>query len=180
MDWNGAIERQREELLRIVAALFAMAGLIGLRSVETLPRQIHRRILLVLRPAESAVRRLIVATAGEFRGPPATSLGEELKGGTNILSPEEKAAIIEQARLSRQRGREIQAREAYGPIHRQVNLGLAGVPAPGRKPPPAPGARQRASAKLNGGTEDRARQQAERSLKAGQKTAFPPSRCSIR
>ena len=52
MDWNRAIEINRLALARIVAELFAMLGVV---SGLTLQR--------VLRPAESALRRLIVIAA---------------------------------------------------------------------------------------------------------------------
>ncbi len=63
MDWPLAIDRNRDALRSIVAALFALAGLAGVGSVSTLPRHVHASIMLVLRPAESAVRRLIVFAA---------------------------------------------------------------------------------------------------------------------
>jgi len=63
MDWAKAIERNREPLLRIVAALFAMIGLTETGAVGRLSRPLHRAVLGVLRPAEAAVRRLIVVAA---------------------------------------------------------------------------------------------------------------------
>ena len=90
MDWNLAIERNHAALGRIVAMLVAMAGLASLTSplagedgsarrgeaealaepgegcfspAPTLPRHLHRAILRLLRPAESAVRRLIIVMA---------------------------------------------------------------------------------------------------------------------
>jgi len=90
IDWPLAIERNREALLRIVELLFAMAGLtenviLGLDPrTATLPRHLRNRVLRILRPAESAVRRLIVIAArgisvtprpsGERKGPPPTSV----------------------------------------------------------------------------------------------------------
>jgi hypothetical protein len=62
-DWARAIERNRDALTGIVAALFAMLGLMGDATVGRIPRQLHRAVLRVLRPAESAVRRLIVIAA---------------------------------------------------------------------------------------------------------------------
>jgi hypothetical protein len=52
-----AEERDRSALVGIVAALFAMLGLF---AGGRIPSELRRRILRVLRPAESAVRRLIV------------------------------------------------------------------------------------------------------------------------
>jgi hypothetical protein len=63
MDWALAIERNREPLLRIVAALFAMIGFTGTDAVERLSSPLYRAVLGVLRPAEAAVRRLIVVAA---------------------------------------------------------------------------------------------------------------------
>ncbi len=60
MDWDLAIKRNSEALNVIVAALFAM---LGDATVTRLPRSVHSAVLLVLRPAESAVRRLIVIAA---------------------------------------------------------------------------------------------------------------------
>ena len=73
MDWDLAIERNREALLRIVAALFAMAGLTEsvIRGpdprIATLPRHLRCAVLRVLRPAESAVRRLVIIAARNMR-----------------------------------------------------------------------------------------------------------------
>jgi hypothetical protein len=60
MDWARAIDRNSEALKAIVAALFVMlAG----ATVARLPRPLHRAVLSVLRPAESATRRLTVIAA---------------------------------------------------------------------------------------------------------------------
>ena len=59
MDWARAIERNSEALNGIVAALFAMLD----ATVARIPKPLHRAVLRVLRPAESAVRRLIVIAA---------------------------------------------------------------------------------------------------------------------
>jgi hypothetical protein len=61
MDWNAAIERHRDTLKCILAALVAMAGLADGRA--TLPRHLHRAVMRLLRPAEAAARRLIIAQA---------------------------------------------------------------------------------------------------------------------
>lgn len=61
MDWNAAIEKNREALKRVLAMLVAMAGL-DERPV-TLPRHLHRAVLGLLRPAEAAARRLIIVAA---------------------------------------------------------------------------------------------------------------------
>ncbi len=60
MDWPLAINRNRDALRRIVAALFLMMGPGGAAKMQ---RHVYAAILMVLRPAESAVRRLIVIAA---------------------------------------------------------------------------------------------------------------------
>lgn len=63
MDIALAVERHRRNLLRIVATMFAMIGLAGGESVQRLSPSVYRAVLRLLRPAESAVRRLIVVAA---------------------------------------------------------------------------------------------------------------------
>lgn len=82
MDWPLAISRNRDALRAIIAALFALAGLALPRKRDVsvaptergLPRRIIAAILLILRPAESAVRRLIhlVALCGKPASMPFT------------------------------------------------------------------------------------------------------------
>jgi hypothetical protein len=62
-NWDRAIKRNSEALQRIVVRLFAMAGLSGRVMTDVLPRHIYRNILLILRPAESALRRLILTAS---------------------------------------------------------------------------------------------------------------------
>jgi hypothetical protein len=61
--YAAAIECHRQPLLRIVAGLYAMIGLAQGGSIERLGRPIYRKVLNLLRPAEWAVRRLIVIAA---------------------------------------------------------------------------------------------------------------------
>ncbi len=91
MDWNSAIEKNREALKRILVMLVAMiaaanGGSAGAESpffpekgsdasspaqaeksklspALTLPRHLHRFVLRLLRPAEAAARRLIIVAA---------------------------------------------------------------------------------------------------------------------
>jgi hypothetical protein len=63
MDWDLAIKRNSEALREIVAVLFALLGLDGTDAASRIPRSLHSAVLGVLRPAESAVRRLIVVAA---------------------------------------------------------------------------------------------------------------------
>jgi hypothetical protein len=60
MDWDLAIKRNSEALKGIIAALFVM---LGDATVARIPRSLHSAVLLVLRPAESAMRRLIIIAA---------------------------------------------------------------------------------------------------------------------
>ncbi len=62
-DWPLAIKRNSEALQRIIATLFAMAGIANGATSTSLPHHLYRAILLVLRPAESAVRRLVIIAA---------------------------------------------------------------------------------------------------------------------
>ncbi|MFI0845455.1 hypothetical protein [Mesorhizobium sp. IMUNJ 23232] len=61
MDESGPIETNREALKRILVMLVGMAEMAG--GGATLPRHLYRAILRLLRPAESAARRLIIAVA---------------------------------------------------------------------------------------------------------------------
>jgi hypothetical protein len=63
MDWNLAIKRNSKALKGIIDVLFALLGLDGTDAASRIPRSIHSAVLGVLRPAESAVRRLIVIAA---------------------------------------------------------------------------------------------------------------------
>ncbi len=62
MDWTLGIDRQREALLRMVAALLVMAG-----DGPVLPRHVRTGIWRVLRPAEAAFRRLVVVVKVVFK-----------------------------------------------------------------------------------------------------------------
>jgi hypothetical protein len=59
MDWDLVIKRNSEALKGIIEALFVMLD----ATVSRIPKPLHRAVLRVLRPAESAVRRLIVIAA---------------------------------------------------------------------------------------------------------------------
>ncbi len=64
MDWTLAIDRQRDALVRMVAALVVMAGGTG---VLVLPRFLRAEIWRVLRPAEAAFRRLLVVVKHVYK-----------------------------------------------------------------------------------------------------------------
>jgi hypothetical protein len=63
MDWDLAIKRNSKALKGIIEVLFALLGLDGTDAASRIPRSLHSAVLRVLRPAESAVRRLIVIAA---------------------------------------------------------------------------------------------------------------------
>jgi hypothetical protein len=68
MDWNLAITRNREALLHMVSALFALLTSARLGGSDfMIPRHVWRAVLMVLRPAESAMRRLIVIAARDLQ-----------------------------------------------------------------------------------------------------------------
>jgi hypothetical protein len=63
MNWAGAIEINHKALARIVAGLIAVVGLTSSGLVARLPEPLYRAVLVMLRPTEAAVRRLIVIAA---------------------------------------------------------------------------------------------------------------------
>jgi hypothetical protein len=63
MDWDLAIKRNSKALKGIIEVLFALLGLDGTEAASRIPRSLHSAVLRVLRPAESALRRLIVIAA---------------------------------------------------------------------------------------------------------------------
>ena len=63
MDWEHAIKRNSEVLAGIVETLFVTLGLVGEATVSRISWPAYRAVLRVLRPAEFALRRLIVVAA---------------------------------------------------------------------------------------------------------------------
>lgn len=66
MDWALVISRNRDILLRIVAALMALAGIGEGENPATLPRHRVNSIRRILLAAESATRRLVVIAARDL------------------------------------------------------------------------------------------------------------------
>jgi len=66
MDWTLAIARNLTALRQIAQSLVAMAGLDPLQPTASLPRHLHAAVLSILRPAEAALRRLIVIAARDL------------------------------------------------------------------------------------------------------------------
>ncbi|MBU0870369.1 MAG: hypothetical protein KJ933_02165, partial [Alphaproteobacteria bacterium] len=72
MDWTeAAIEKHREALKAILAGLVAMVASGAGAPRKILPRQLHRAVLSLLRPAESAARRLAIVLARRLGPLPA-------------------------------------------------------------------------------------------------------------
>ena len=84
MDWARAIETNHAALTRIVAELIAMLALMAGGPAERLAFPAYRAVLRVLRPAESAVRRLIIVAARDL-----------------VMEPSAAAARSEPKRLAR-------------------------------------------------------------------------------
>ena len=70
MDFHAAIDLNKSLLARMIAGLFALLG--GGAGPARISIELHRRIVRVLRPAESAVRRLVVllVTIKGLKAPP--------------------------------------------------------------------------------------------------------------
>ena len=62
-----SVDPNKTALVRILAGLFELLGLTTGAVPGRIPRALHRTILRVLRPTESAVRRLIVIVAGTLK-----------------------------------------------------------------------------------------------------------------
>jgi hypothetical protein len=142
MDWARAIERNSEALKGIVEALFAMLGLAGSDMAARIPQPLHRAVLRVLRPAESAVRRLVVIAArglvvklAPSRPMPAGPIG---KGGGSrrpsfqLFDPRKNFAGSRRRAFAR-----IAPRiHIFGNDPRVAALWTAPQPAPDPAPPP--------------------------------------------
>ncbi len=109
MNWTLAIERNQAILLRNVAWLFTWLKLEVGGSLETLPRIQQRTILFVLRPSESACRRLIVMGALLW-GMTAAPLLERVR---SIRQSERKGAVERPARPLSPAFRLIDLRQSF-------------------------------------------------------------------
>jgi hypothetical protein len=142
MDWARAIERNSEALKGIVEALFAMLGLAGDATVGRIPQSLHRAVLRVLRPAESAVRRLIVIAArglvvklAPSRPMPAGPIGRGGGGrraSFQLFDPRKNFAALRRRRFTRNPPRI----HFFGSDPRVAALWPAPVPAPDPAPLP--------------------------------------------
>jgi hypothetical protein len=91
MDWAIAIDRQRRQLARIVATLFALVGLAEGAAPERVAKPVYFAALRLLRPAESAVRRLIVAAARGISLAPATTAARAMRPKPAVSRPRKAA-----------------------------------------------------------------------------------------
>ena len=62
MNWDEIVEATRARIIAAIAPLLAVLGYDPRRQGE-MPRHFYRALLILLRPAESAARRLIVMAA---------------------------------------------------------------------------------------------------------------------
>lgn len=76
MEWASTVEHYREALSRIVAMLLAIAGLEAGEIKETLPRCTRNYLTRLVRPAESALRRLIIMAARAIVLAPARKIAK--------------------------------------------------------------------------------------------------------
>ncbi len=94
MDSNAVIERWRVPLLGVIAEMFAEIGLTEGGTVERVPKPVHRFVLRILRTAESAVRRLIIAAARdiivEYKPRPPAAPKKPKASGENGLEAKAK------------------------------------------------------------------------------------------
>ena len=80
MDWNSAIEDNRRMLKRIVALLFALAGLA--ERLSGLPRPVRAFVLRILRSAEAVARDFVLETTQDHGVPaPLPAFLDALQGG---------------------------------------------------------------------------------------------------
>ncbi|HEV7255653.1 MAG TPA: hypothetical protein VGN97_21455 [Mesorhizobium sp.] len=157
MDWDYAIERNREALKRVLAALVAMAGLAVLLASgarPTLPRHLHRAVLRLLRPAESAVRRLVIVAARGLVVALPRSRPRKPKPKPPTLRPGVGTGILMPPHLPRPAGRgawraERCALPLFDPLHRwggrrrKAASGVPRISVPGlSRPLPVPPERQ--------------------------------------
>ncbi len=144
MDWDLAIKRNSEALKGIVAALFTLLGLAGEATVSRIPKPLHSVVLRVLRPAESAVRRLIIIVARGLVVKVAPSRpmpkGQVIGKGSGLSTPSfrlcDKRIFFPELSNPRVRYARHPPRILFlGPDSRIDDLWLRPPPAP---PPPPP------------------------------------------
>lgn len=112
MDWDLAIKRNSTALKEIIAVLFALLGLDGEDAASRIPRSLHSAVLAVLRPAESAVRRLIVIAARSVvvklapsrpmpEGRAMSKSGRLTRSSFQLFDPEKRGAPLRVRKFTR-------------------------------------------------------------------------------
>ena len=146
MDWDLAIKRNSEALKGIIEVLFALLGLDGTDAASRIPRSLHSAVLGVLRPAESAVRRLIVIAARNVmvelapaRPMPAGKVIGKGSGNSppsfQLFDPRKRIKLARAMKVTRL----VPRIHAFGPDPRVAALWPA--PRPVVEPPPPPDGR---------------------------------------
>src|SRR6188768_970954 len=108
---NFAIECNRERLVSVVVELFAMIGLTEGAMVERVSRPVYRKVQRILRSAESARRRLIIASARDIvvePTPQACGAGRARKLWPDQEQSRRRGQTQTQARLPLQSVRSVQ------------------------------------------------------------------------
>lgn len=137
MDAGVAIER--EALKRVLLALVAIAGIgpSAGRLGRTLPRLLHRAVLRLLRPAESAARRLVIALARGLAlpapGPCGWARSRPARGGPSmeVAAPRTLSLPLLDPPL-----RPFRLRRTPVPAYLAPRISVPGVSQRPRLPPP--------------------------------------------
>ena len=129
INWDAVVTRNRGLLTRIVDMLFSLViGLDEGKAAKTLPRCTRNHIYRILRPAESALRRLIMIAARDIEPAPLPPCGGE----------SENPGLATAKHLVFARGGAAMATSGTNCKMITINLGLAGMgprPKPKRKAP---------------------------------------------
>ncbi len=108
--WVDAVARNTEALKAVLAPLVALLAVYGGTEALKVPRAVRSTILLVLRPAESALRRLIVIAARDVKLEASAS---KVKSARAIPNTRPKT-IITKSRASRLSFQLFDPRKRFG------------------------------------------------------------------
>jgi hypothetical protein len=147
MDWALAIERNSTALKGIVDTMFALLGL-----AARLPRGVHSHVLRLLRPTESALRRLIiiaarglVVQAAPKRPKPAGPVsvrpvagGRKLPASFQLFDTRKRFAVLQPAKATRVLPRIRVLGSVWGPDPTVAALWAAQRRVADPIPPPSP------------------------------------------
>ena len=73
MDWNRAIEVNRQAAIQVLDEIFALLELALAGTMRRLPRSVYLAAQTLLRPTEAVVRRLIIIAARELAAKPVAA-----------------------------------------------------------------------------------------------------------